>query len=309
MEFIFGGASSAIAGFITNPLEVIKTRMQIQGELKKRGTHAVYFTNFTQAAVVITKHEGILALQKGLVPTLLFQFTFNGCRLGAYQLLQQNGYTSDANGNISFYKNLVASGLCGAVAIYFNNPLTLIKTHLQTEASKQISLGHQHKHSGTWSAFRTIYKNEGVRGLYRGSHAAVICAIVGSTSQLMSFTYVKQYMNEAKIFQNNPLAAVFTASMIGGVVLCLAMTPFDLILTRLYNQGVDPSGRNMLYRNFSDCVVKIWKSEGFLGFYKGIGPSYIRLGPHTVLSLVIWDKLQDVYTQFEIRRHHYMDLA
>ncbi|OTF78058.1 hypothetical protein BLA29_014567 [Euroglyphus maynei] len=60
------------------------------------------------------------------------------------------------------------------------------------------------------------------------------------------------------------------------------MTPFDVVSTRLYNQPVDPkTGAGQLYRGIPDCMIKIFRTEGILGFYKGFGASFLRLGPHT----------------------------
>lgn len=43
MEFLIGGIAACGAGFFTNPLEVVKTRMQLQGELQARGQHAIHY--------------------------------------------------------------------------------------------------------------------------------------------------------------------------------------------------------------------------------------------------------------------------
>lgn len=51
---------------------------------------------------------------------------------------------------------------------------------------------------------------------------------------------------------------------------------------------VSPQGK--LYRGFLDCFAQISSKEGLLGLYKGIGAVYLRLGPHTVLSLCFWLK-------------------
>lgn len=42
-EFLIGGLATCGAGFFTNPLEVVKTRMQLQGELRAHGQYAVCF--------------------------------------------------------------------------------------------------------------------------------------------------------------------------------------------------------------------------------------------------------------------------
>lgn len=43
MEMVIAGVAAATAGAICNPLEVVKIRMQLQGELKARGQYAVHY--------------------------------------------------------------------------------------------------------------------------------------------------------------------------------------------------------------------------------------------------------------------------
>lgn len=82
MDFALAGLAAVSAGFFTNPLEVLKTRMQLQGELSKKGNHAIHYRNIVHASYIIAKNDGILALQKGLVPAQGVQFILNGLRLG-----------------------------------------------------------------------------------------------------------------------------------------------------------------------------------------------------------------------------------
>lgn len=82
MEFLLGGLAASCAGFFTNPLEVLKTRLQFQGELKAKGKHPIHYKNTFHAVYVIVKNEGIVALQRGLVSATYVQFIMNGSRLG-----------------------------------------------------------------------------------------------------------------------------------------------------------------------------------------------------------------------------------
>ena len=95
-----------------------------------------------------------------------------------------------------------------------------------------------------------------------------------------------------QLFHRDSWLNALLASIMGGFVVVACMTPFDVVSTRMYNQPVDLAGRGKLYSNIFDCFVKIFKSEGLWGFYKGWGPSFIRLCPHTILSLVFWDSLR-----------------
>lgn len=98
-NILLGGLSSSFATVFTNPLEVssefdfkvldenffyffqvIKTRLQLQGELAKKGAAVKPYKNFLQGFVQIAKHDGYLALQRGLSASLCFQFVLNSCR-------------------------------------------------------------------------------------------------------------------------------------------------------------------------------------------------------------------------------------
>ena len=89
--------------------------------------------------------------------------------------------------------------------------------------------------------------------------------------------------------------------MIASVVIVLTMTPFDVVSTRLYNQPVcEKTGKGLMYDGVLDVFRKILNTEGFVGLYKGLGPHYFRLGPHVVLSLVLWDKFREMIKEKDI---------
>jgi solute carrier family 25 protein 34/35 len=46
-------------------------------------------------------------------------------------------------------------------------------------------------------------------------------------------------------------------------------------------------------------MMKIYKTESVQGFYKGWSASLLRLGPHTVLSLVFWQEIRNYYFRFQ----------
>lgn len=75
-----------------------------------------------------------------------------------------------------------------------------------------------------------------IKGLFRGAVASIPRAFVGSTSQLLAFDYAKLYLDQYDYFKDKYLLKSFLGSMAGGVAISVMMTPFDLILTRLYNQ-------------------------------------------------------------------------
>lgn len=65
--FVSGGMAACFAVTVTNPLEVVKTRLQLQGELASKGQAKKIYTGVFQALGVIAKNEGFRGLQRGLL--------------------------------------------------------------------------------------------------------------------------------------------------------------------------------------------------------------------------------------------------
>ncbi|CAK1545098.1 unnamed protein product [Leptosia nina] len=273
--------------------------MQLQGELRAKGQHAVHYKNIPHAILTIVKHDGMGALQKGLAPALWFQLVVNGVRLGIYQQADNYGLLRDEKNNTKFVNSVFfgcVSGMCGG---FMGSPLQLVKTQLMSYSAKQIAVGTQHAHPGMLDAMSKIYGKNGLGGLWRGAHGMMLRNSTGSASQIVAYAMCKEWIDDNNMFQQSRYLSAFIASNIGAIVKTITLTPMDVIMTRLYNQAVDSEGRGLLYTGLVDCAKKITKTEGLLAFYKGFGPSYFRQAPHSVLLLVFWDMLKDVQKSYQ----------
>ncbi|XP_050310180.1 solute carrier family 25 member 35-like [Anthonomus grandis grandis] len=292
MDFVCGGLAASGASIFSNPFDVLKTRMQLQGELQAKGEHAVHYKNVFHGAYVVAKNEGLAGLQKGLGVAMILHGSRNFVRLGIYQTMENEGLLTDPHGRTILYKSALASAFAGAAGAFVGSPLFLIKTQLQSQAAEQIAVGHQHGHRGAIRAIRSIYQQNGVFGLWRGVNGTMLRALAGSSSQLTTFALSKDKLKEIDILQNSPLLTSLVASIFSGLVQTVCINPFDVVSTRLFNQAVDANGRGVLYSGVVDCFGKILKTEGFLGLYKGVVANYMRLAPHAMFCLLFWDILK-----------------
>ncbi|NXK13548.1 S2534 protein, partial [Herpetotheres cachinnans] len=280
-DLVLGATAGCLACVLTNPLEVVKTRLQLQGELQPPGTYPRPYRGVLQAVGAVCRADGLWGLQKGLAAGLLYQGLMNG-GLKAPPKAAKEGWGEP--------QPVPAWGLWGVLSPGVVPPQ--VKTHLQAQTLSAVAVGHQHNHESISGAFESIYKQHGVAGLWRGVTGAVPRVAVGSAAQLATFTSAKDWVCERQWFGEGSWAAVLAGGMVSGVAVAVTMTPFDVVSTRLYNQPVDADGTGKLYRGFLDCILQISSKEGLLGLYKGIGAVYLRLGPHTVLSLFFWDELR-----------------
>ncbi|XP_036218462.1 solute carrier family 25 member 35 isoform X1 [Bactrocera oleae] len=299
-DFIIGGLASVGTILFTNPLEVIKTRLQLQGELAVSGTYNVRYRGIVHAFVTVIKNDGWTGLQKGLVPAMYFQFTINSIRLGMYNAAVNKQWTHTKDGGESFGLGLFWGAAGGAVGAYFASPFLMIKTQLQSQAAKNVAVGYQHHHTGMFNAIKQIYLNGGLAALWRGSIASIPRASIGSGAQIATFGKTKSLLREYNLVVQPTLNSM-CAGFLAGCVVTLAITPPDVISTRLYNQGLDPYGKGLLYSGWWDCFFKIARSEGLYGLYKGFWASYLRFAPHSTLLLVFFDELLALKNKYQMQ--------
>lgn len=278
MEVLAGGLAAALACVFTNPMEVVKIRLQVQGELQARGEYTTVYRNPVHGLYTMARTDGLRATQAGLGPAMTYQLVMNGVRLGSFAEMEKRGW---CGGEEPVGATLACSMLAGSVSGLLGSPVFLVKTHLQTSSSSGIAVGHQHQHGGMVQAFTSIYRVGGVRGLYQGATSSIPRISIGSAAQLVTYSQVVRWLEERRCspWQTNLLAAAAT-----GFVVAVVINPLDVVATRLYNQPADRS----LYSGYLDCVSKIVKIEGSLAFFKGLTAQYLRIGPHSLLQLVFW---------------------
>lgn len=52
------------------------------------------------------------------------------------------------------------------------------------------------------------------------------------------------------------------------------------------------------YSGIGDVVARVVKNEGFFALWKGFTPYYMRLGPHTVITFIILEKMTGLYYSY-----------
>lgn len=147
-------------------------------------------------------------------------------------------------------------------------------------------------------ALKEIYSKNGITGLWRGSLASLPRAAVGSGAQIATFGKTKSLLIEYDLV-TQPTYNSFCSGLIAGSLMSVAITPPDVISTRLYNQGVDAQGRGLYYSGWLDCFVKIFRTEGVYGMYKGFWANYLRIAPHSTLVLLFFDELISIREKYK----------
>eukprot|EP00026_Physarum_polycephalum_P011256 Phypoly_transcript_11463.p1 GENE.Phypoly_transcript_11463~~Phypoly_transcript_11463.p1 ORF type:complete len:306 (+),score=41.80 Phypoly_transcript_11463:49-966(+) len=283
MKFLFGGLSCMTAACVTNPIDVIKTRLQLQGQLSKH--HDPHYKGFIRGSIQIVVDEGIFGLYKGLSPSVLREATYSTLRMGGYDVMKTYLNATDPK-HTPLWKKLLAGATSGAFGAALANPADLVKVRMQAQAKAG---GHQY--SGLTDAFSSIYHKEGLRGLYKGVWPSTQRAALLTATQLACYDHIKHFLLNSNIGLSDNILTHFCSSVVAGFFAAAVTSPFDVVKSRIMNQHTAP-GSPPLYTGTLDCFAKTIKSEGFYGLYKGFIPNWMRIGPHTIVTFIVYEQLR-----------------
>ena len=164
MNLLLSGMGCGFLGcFVVNPVEHLRTRIQIQSKNmgKISGNHQVYNGTIDAGKKIFAKH-GFTGLQKGLVATMLREMTFFGVYFNSYEFILKvlNGDGSAQKRDLP--KILLAGGLTGIVTWSVVMPIDTLKTLSQAEEFEHRKYNN-FRHMAT-----SIIRQKGFASLYTG---------------------------------------------------------------------------------------------------------------------------------------------
>jgi hypothetical protein len=162
------------------------------------------------------------------------------------------------------------------------SPTDLVKVRMQA---------NPRRYSGVTGAFRQILAEGGWRGLFRGLGPTVQRAAVLTASQVPSYDHIKSSLRGGGgvggwLDEGPVLHAV--ASMGAGLVAAAATSPVDVVKTRVMNAAPG------VYNGSLHCARQLLLHEGASSFYKGFLPNWLRIGPHTIITFLVYERLRSL---------------
>lgn len=286
-QFVLGGLAGMMATSIVQPIDLIKTRMQLSGEM---GVGQVHRSSLSAVASII-RQEGFFNLYNGLSAALLRQATYTSARMGFYNAVSQQLSVYYDGKPLPFYAKVLAGSTAGALAGVVGCPAEVVL--IRMTADGRLPVDQRRNYKNCFDAIARIAREEGVLVLWRGVTPTVLRAMILNAAQLASYSQAKQMLLQTSYFKDN-LVTHFSASLISGLISTLVSCPVDITKTRIQTQKFDAQGRPQ-YRNFMDCLFKTVRNEGFFSLWKGAVPYFFRLGPHTILTFIFLENLTKWY--------------
>ncbi|CAL1544678.1 unnamed protein product [Lymnaea stagnalis] len=288
-KYTLSATAAVIAESVTYPLDLTKTRLQIQGEFSQ-DVHgkSSHHRGMIATAVGIAREEGVRKLWQGVTPALYRHIVYSGCRMSFYEMLREKVFKRGNDGSFPVWKASMAGLLSGAAAQFISSPTDLVKVQMQMEGKRRLE-GKPTRVKNTLHAFQQIVAEGGVRKLWTGWVPNVQRAALVNLGDLATYDTAKHTILSNTKLKDNYVTHTLSSAC-SGIVAALMGTPADVIKTRIMNQPTK-NGKGLLYSGSVDCLVKTVRLEGFFALYKGFLPIWARMAPW---SLVFWLSYEEV---------------
>ncbi|KAF1382547.1 hypothetical protein PFLUV_G00144920 [Perca fluviatilis] len=156
-EILAGGCAGASQVIFTNPLEIVKIRLQVAGEIT---------TGPRVKALSVVRDLGFFGLYKGAKACFLRDIPFSAIYFPVYAHTKEK--LADEDGRLGALQLLTAGAIAGVPAASLVTPADVIKTRLQVAAR-----AGQTTYNGVIDCFRKILMEEGFRAFWKGAGARV----------------------------------------------------------------------------------------------------------------------------------------
>ncbi|MEQ2178102.1 Mitochondrial uncoupling protein 2 [Goodea atripinnis] len=272
------GAAACIADIITFPLDTAKVRLQIQGE--KQAVGGIRYKGVFGTISTMVRTEGPRSLYNGLVAGLQRQVCFASIRIGLYDNVK-NFYTGGKE-KPGVLIRILAGCTTGAMAVSFAQPTDVVKVRFQAQMNLN---GVARRYNGTMQAYRQIFLNEGLRGLWKGTLPNITRNALVNCTELVTYDLIKEAILRHNMLSDN-LPCHFVSAFGAGFVTTVIASPVDVVKTRYMNSPPDQ------YRSAINCAWTMLTKEGPTAFYKGFMPSFLRLGSWNVVMFVSFEQIK-----------------
>jgi solute carrier family 25 (mitochondrial carnitine/acylcarnitine transporter), member 20/29 len=285
-DFVAGWVGGISILLVGHPFETVKVRLQGSTFDYRKVT----YRNSVDCALRILQNDGIRGFYRGIAAPMLSVGVASGAMFFVYghclnffavqhrerALRGQNASTfwdgeceesfSDNMqnaANLTLFENMVCAAAGGCVHAFVMTPFEMIRIRLQTA-----DMFPHRKYFGAIDCGRTIYREGGMRKLYRGLQATIIRDVPGSIVYLGSYGILRSMLPQER-GRPNVYGALFAGGC-AGVAQWLVVFPLDTIKTR---RQIAKCGH---YVDLVHVARDLWTQEGLPAFYYGIAPALGR---------------------------------
>lgn len=298
--------------------DLAKTKLQDQVKLAA-GEVSIYkggpYTSLFDAMLKTLRYEGLRGWYRGLPVQLIGIVPEKALKLSVNDAMRWQ--LKSPNGSIALHNEMLAGATAGFLQVIITSPMEMFKCvalraradarpltplsriRMQLQNNKPVE-----KRLGIPQVARNIL-NGGLRTLYQGAASTLMRDVTFSLLYFPMYSNMKLYMarqdvshpfwgqfrvkgtgEQERASARVNLLGAFACGLAAGSIAAMAVTPADVIKTRLQTE----SGLEK-YRNIRQCVRMTWNEGGVRAFFKGATGRGLLIGPLFGVVLLTYEML------------------
>lgn len=190
---VCGGMAGFAACIIVCPIELIRSRLQVQSSISP------LYTGPVDCAVKVMRKNGPAALFKGMGSTILRDVPAYVAQFYVYEgtkkLLTPKGQTVNDLGAAELMFSGALAGIVGWFATY---PIDIIKSRLQVERSNRYKQNRYFPDGGFLDCWKTLYRSDGWRGFYKGLAPCMVRAVPVGAGAFWAYESCSRFLKQRK---------------------------------------------------------------------------------------------------------------
>jgi solute carrier family 25 carnitine/acylcarnitine transporter 20/29 len=173
------------------------------------------------------------------------------------------------------YKGVALGGVgTGAVQSLILTPVELVKIRLQLQNNSYTKLHQADPYKGPVSVAKSIFKTEGIKGMYRGLTITLLRDAPAHGFYFYTYEYMREQLHPGcRKSGQESLNTMLVAGGLAGVASWVSCYPLDVIKTRLQAQSLSSLQK---YTGIVDCFRRSVKEEGYHVLWRGLGTAVAR---------------------------------
>ncbi|KAI5122172.1 hypothetical protein M0805_007070 [Coniferiporia weirii] len=273
-----------------HPLDLLKVKFQVSTTNPQAGVGRAIYNSLHN----IYASQGLRGLYRGVGANVAGNASSWGLYFLFYNMLKKRlSPTGDPNYKFSSGTTLLYAAEASAVTAIMTNPIWVVKVRMFTTQANASTA-----YRSLWHGLSSIYRTEGVSGLYRGTTLALV-GVSNGAIQFMGYEQLKWFCTEQKKRKYKRTGKEWTVdaeklsnttyTVISAASKLLALTgtyPYQVVRSRIQNDATAH-----LYPTIPACIARTWREEGFRGFYRGLGTNFVRVLPGTCVTFVVYENL------------------
>ncbi|KAK4090107.1 hypothetical protein Purlil1_5733 [Purpureocillium lilacinum] len=263
-----GATGAVLANALVYPLDIVKTRLQVQVKSAKAAAGAddsPHYASTWDAISRIVADDGLKGLYAGMNGSLLGVASTNFAYFYWYTVARSLYISSAATAAPSMATELSLGAVAGALAQLFTIPVAVVTTRQQTARADE--------RKGLLATAREVVEGpDGVSGLWRGLKASLVLVVNPA------ITYGAYERLRTMFFRDKSTLQPWEAFLLGAMSKALAtILTQPLIVAKVGLQSKPPPARNgKPFTSFIEVMNFIIEHEGPLALFKGIGPQIFK---------------------------------